>query len=144
MSAHRKPPFSLPQSLQVTNLPVIAGSLRFPMHRIARRSLAASDYFPIASTTAAFGCHAVCIVLVVQRGVGWGHALELETTYGLAPMGKILKPVLVLGMFWAMSMSLSEASILPFDVSCSKKTCTWRICHEGLLLLWFSGRFRGS
>lgn len=128
----------LATSILASIIPVVAVSLRILSHRVACRSLAASDYFAIASAATAIGFHAVLSTTVVQCGVGWGHVAEIEAAYGPAPIHKMFKLLLVLEMFWATSMSLSKTSILLLYAKLFKDSCMVKILRAiaVFVLLW--------
>lgn len=93
-------------------LPTVAVSLRILSHRIAHRSLTASDGLAALAAALAVAFQAVQIMTVLRCGLGWGHASEVKAAYGDRPIHMLLQQVLTFELLWGLSLSCSKLSIL--------------------------------
>lgn len=99
-------------SILCSILPTVAVSLRILSHRIAHRSLTASDWLAVVAAALAVAFQGVQITTVVRCGLGWGHNSEVEAAYGNEPIHKLLQLILAFELLWGLSLSCSKLSIL--------------------------------
>lgn len=93
-------------------LPTLATALRILSHRIAHRSLNASDYCAIAATVSAIGLNAANIAGVYLAGLGYDHQGAIVSDFGWAPLQTLHKLFVPFEILWALSLSFSKVSIL--------------------------------
>lgn len=93
-------------------LPALATALRILAHRLARRTLNASDYCALAATVLAIGLNAGNIVGVYRGGLGYGHQDLVFARYGWQPLKTLHKLFIPFEFLWAVSLSFSKISIL--------------------------------
>lgn len=91
-----------------TLLPLLSLTLRLTAHRLAHRPLTASDHCTFLATLIILIFNALAIYSVTSLGVGYAHAAALPP----ATVETLLKLILAFELMWAVSLSLSKASIL--------------------------------
>lgn len=93
-------------------IPAVATALRFLSHRLAHRTLNASDYCALAATLLAIGLNAANLAGVLLGGLGYAHQATIVAHHGWAPLRTLHTLFVPWEILWALSLSFSKTSIL--------------------------------
>lgn len=86
--------------------------LRVLARRISSRSLNLSDYCAIIAAASTISLEAISIAAVVHGGLAYGHAADIVTQFGSAPVVTLLRLIIPLQLQWALSLGFSKTSIM--------------------------------
>lgn len=122
-------------------LPVIAVVLRVISRRMGSRPLDASDYCIMGACVFAVALEAISITGVIDCGIGYDHMMNIVAEYGMDPITKLLKLLIPLQFFWALSLGLSKTSILLLysNVFAVRPVIWTARCAIAFIVLWVIG-----